>query len=174
VKLKVLPFLFLLIILFSAMTSFPSVSYACKCAGPPSIEKELERSNAVFSGKVIDIDNNRNNQKILFEVEEAWKGVSKTQIILTDEQSSCSLNFSEGKSYLVYAYDFQGDLTTNICDRTKELSSAKDDLEYLGEGTSPTEEVNLNHPFGIPAYIWLSLAILSIVSFYIIRKRFKI
>lgn len=33
-----------------------SVSYACKCAEIPSIEEEFEQSDAVFTGKVIAIN----------------------------------------------------------------------------------------------------------------------
>jgi hypothetical protein len=76
---------------------------------------------------------------------------------------------------LVYAYDFQGDLTTNICDRTKDLSSAQEDLLKLGEGSLPTEEVNLQDQLRNPVvnymYIWLPMIILFALAVYIISKR---
>jgi hypothetical protein len=159
----------------TVFTAFPSVTHACKCEEPPSVEQELERSKAVFSGKVIDIKDEENNRKILFEVEETWKGVKDTQIILLDEISSCSLDFFEGASYLVFAYEFQGDLTTNICDRTKDLSSAQEDLLKLGEGSTSTVEVNLQDEMSNPVfnymYIWLPLVILFALAVFIISKR---
>ncbi len=140
-KLKFIYSIIIVALLFIA--GFPTESHACKCSGPPSVEQELERSEAVFKGKIIDIKNKRTNRKILFEVEETWKGLSNTQIILTEELSSCSLDFFEGNSYLVDAYEIQGELTTNMCDRTKDLSDAGEDLLALGKGAKPTKEVNL-------------------------------
>ncbi|MBT2691655.1 hypothetical protein [Bacillus sp. ISL-55] len=167
---------FILAFLFGAVfTTFPTVSHACKCVEPQSVEKELESSEAVFSGKIIDIRTEKNSRKILFEVEETWKGVSQTQIFLKDERSSCSLDFFKGESYLVYAYDFQDELTTNICDRTKELSGAGEDLAALGKGTMPTEEADLKNQLRNPvvrySYIWLPLVSLLIVAAILIRKR---
>jgi hypothetical protein len=177
VKLKLIYLSLIVILLAATVITFPTVSYACKCDWPPSVEQELKRSKAVFSGKVIDINNEKNNRKILFEVDEAWKGVSETQIILTDEHSSCSLNFFEGESYLVYAYEFQGDLTTNICDRTIDLRSAEEDLATLGKGATPTEKVDLKNQLRSPVvnyiYIWLPLVILLIVSAYFISKQLR-
>jgi hypothetical protein len=172
VNLKLITFSLIVILLTAAVTTFPTVSFACKCDWPPSVEQELERSKAVFSGKIIDVKNEDNNRKILFEVDETWKGVSESQIILTDELSSCSLDFHEGESYLVYAYEFQGELTTNTCDRTKEISGAGEDLATLGKGTTPTEEVDLKNQLRNPVvryiYIWIPVLIVTAVF---IRKR---
>lgn len=171
---------FIALILFfilsaTVITAFPSVSHACKCEEPPSVKQELEKSKAVFSGKVIDIKDEKNNRKILFDVEETWKGVKDTQIILLDEISSCSLDFHEGATYLVFAYDFQGDLTTNICDRTKDLSWAQEDLLKLGKGSAPTVEVNLQDQLRNPVvnymYIWIPLIAIFMVGVYLISKR---
>jgi hypothetical protein len=174
-KYKFIALILFVILSATVITAYPSVSHACKCEEPPSVEQELERSKAVFSGKIIDIKDEKNIRKILFDVEETWKGVKDTQIILLDEISSCSLDFFEGASYLVFAYDFQGDLTTNICDRTKDLSSAQEDLLKLGEGSLPTEEVNLQDQLRNPAvnymYIWLPMIILFALAVYIISKR---
>lgn len=174
-KLRLISFSLTVILMIVGLTTFPTASHACKCVEEPSVEKELESSKAVFSGKVIDIKNGNNNRRILFEVQDTWKGVSQTEIILQDEWSSCSIDFYKGESYLVYAYDFQGELTTNICDRTKELSSAEEDLATLGKGSTPTEEVNLQKQVQNPVvryiYNWLPLVSLLIVSIILIRKR---
>ncbi|NKE06592.1 hypothetical protein GWK17_14125 [Bacillus selenatarsenatis] len=165
------------ILMAAGLTTFPTASHACKCVEEKSVEKELESSKAVFSGKVIEIKTSNNNRKILFEVEETWKGVSQTEIILEDERSSCSTDFFEGESYLVYAHEFQGELTTDICDRTRELSSVGDDLVTLGTGSKPTEEVDLKSKLQNPIihtmYIWVPLIILFILSAFFIRKRTK-
>ncbi|WLR57489.1 hypothetical protein LC048_11900 [Mesobacillus subterraneus] len=172
---KLVTFSLAVILLAAGLTTFPTSSHACKCVKEKSVEKELESSKAVFSGKVIDIKNKNNKRKILFEVEDTWKDVSQTEIILEDEWSSCSIDFFKGESYLVYAYEFQGQLTTNICDRTKELSSAGEDFVTLGKGSAPTEEVDLQKQLQSPVvryiYIWIPLVSLMIVSIIFIRKR---
>jgi hypothetical protein len=174
-KRKLISLSLIVIVLAATVILFPTATQACKCVEPPSVEKEFERSKAVFSGKVIDIRNDKNNRNILFEINETWKGISQTQIILRDELSSCSLNFFEGESYLVYAYDFKDELTTNICDRTKELSSADEDLATLGKGSTPTKEVDLKNKLRSPVvnyiYIWLPLVGIFIVLLIVIRRR---
>lgn len=174
-KKRLITYSLAVILLAAGLTTFPTASHACKCVEEKSVEKELESSKAVFSGKVIEIKHENNNRKILFEVEETWKGISQTEIILEDEWSSCSIDFFEGDSYLVYAYEFGGELTTNICDRTRELSSAGEDLATLGTGVTPTEEVDLQKQLQSPVvryiYIWIPLVGLMIVSFILFRKR---
>ncbi|WNF24674.1 hypothetical protein [Mesobacillus jeotgali] len=175
VKIRLITFSMAVILLAVGLTTFPTASHACKCVEEKTVEDELDSSKAVFSGKVIEIKNENNNRKILFEVEDTWKGVSQTEIILEDEWSSCSTDFFEGETYLVYAHEFQGELTTDICDRTRELSSAGEDLATLGTGATPTEEVDLREQLRSPViryiYIWLPLVSFLIVIFIYIRKR---
>lgn len=172
---KLISFSLIAFLLATVFTTFPTVSHACKCVEVQSVEKELESSEAVFIGKIIDIRTEKNNRKILFEVEETWKGVSQTQIVLKDEWSSCSLDFFKGESYLVYANDFQGEMTSDICNRTTELSGAGEDIAMLGKGTTPTEEVDLKNqlrsPVGRYIYIWLPLFSLVIGTAVFIRKQ---
>lgn len=77
---------------------------------------------------------------------------------------------------MVYAHEFQGELTTDICDRTRELSVG-DDLVTLGTGSKPTEEVDLKSKLQNPIihtmYIWVPLIILFMLSAFFIRKRTK-
>jgi hypothetical protein len=138
-----------------ALTVKPSVSYACKCVEPNSVEEELKLSDTVFKGKIIEIKKDKHSRRILFEVTNIWKGLSTSQIVLIDEISSCSINFNDGQEYLVYANNYGDDvLTTNICDRTIELKSADNDLLLLGEGEAPTEIVNLESESKYFNVIW--------------------
>jgi hypothetical protein len=166
--------------------SFPSIASACSCAELPSVEEQLERSKAVFSGKVIDIEDSRGlngstTKSVLFEVTNTWKGVEQSQIIITTGQDDgdCGYNFKKGEEYLVYANEStmygKNSLVTTICDRTRMLSSSEGDLEILGEGQPPIEEVDLsdnnsrNH-----LYIWATAAAaLGIIGFFIILNRRK-
>ncbi len=54
----------------------------------------------------------------------------------TPGSADCGFDFNVGDQYLVYAYDYTGALTTNICLRTAELSQAAADLAYLQSRTT--------------------------------------
>ncbi|MFZ3591136.1 hypothetical protein ACOI1C_18275 [Bacillus sp. DJP31] len=165
----------------------PSTAYACSCIEPGAVEVELERSDAVFTGKAIEIKEQKQLgggtiNKILFELIATWKGESKSQIVITTGQGhgDCGYDFRQGEEYLVYAhrssmygYNNTG-LTTIVCDRTNELSEAEDDLVELGEGKAPTEEGNLvNKFYGTRTLLWMiAIVVIGFVSF-LVRRRFR-
>jgi hypothetical protein len=153
------------------LTITPSTSYACKCVGPQSVEREMDRSQAVFSGQVIELLNQKSQQKILFEVNESWKGVSESQVILVSVLSDCSVNFYQGGEYLIYAREYEGELTTNICSRTIELSKAEEDLALLGKGNVPTKKVELESELNHPALfkkMWMPVFGLIVAGFLLV------
>ncbi|MHC0035316.1 hypothetical protein [Pseudoneobacillus sp. C159] len=163
-------------VIFAALTVKPTVSYACKCVKQMSVEEQLEFSDTVFKGKIIEIKQKRHARKILFEVSNIWKGISTSQIELIDEPSSCSIDFMDGQGYLVYAKNYGNDvLTTNICDRTVELKNADNDLLLLGEGGLPTEMVNYeNEIYHFNVIWWLPIIVIPVLivsSFIWKRKR---
>jgi hypothetical protein len=162
----------------------PSVTYACSCAPPPSVEEELERKTAVFSGKVIDISgpnkrifkSSADPVTVLLEVDTIWKGINESQVIVhtAESSASCGFKFELGKEYLVYAYGDKGDLQTGLCERTTLLTSAAEDLSILGKGKTPSEQVNLQQQDQmISSTIWIlavTLFIAVIVIIIILRK----
>lgn len=118
---------------------------ACSCAGPSTPEEQLQTSDAVFSGEVLDARENPASAPpglhlgpVTFDVGEVWKGVSEEQVVVLGYGGGgdCGIDFQEGERYLVYAaYGGQGEdatLTTGICQGTKLLMAAGDDLEALG------------------------------------------
>ncbi|MBB6447875.1 hypothetical protein [Bacillus benzoevorans] len=164
----ILPIIFMSILLIG---SFPSITNACSCAELPGVEEEFERSQAVFSGKVVDVREKRSlkgelTKSVLFEVTNTWKGVKQSQIIIITGQGggSCGFHFNEGQEYLVYAYESTmygaKSLVTTICDRTNELSVLQEDLTILGEGQQPIEDVDLTgkHEEN-QLYIWVAIVI---------------
>lgn len=117
---------------------------ACSCAPPPPPKAALEASAAVFSGKVVDVEDIGDFQRaVTIEVASTWKGVKgrKVTVQTAKHGATCGFGFEKGKSYLVYAYETkQGEakvLSTNLCTRTRALGDAKDDLTELGEGAKP-------------------------------------
>ena len=127
-----------------------NVAFACSCS--PSlfgetetqrIEAAYEKAQAVFSGKVLKIKKSKsfNELQVTFRVSETWKGATTERIVVTTESlccSGCPYNFNVGKTYLVYAYTWEGSaLGTNQCTRTKKMSEAERDLKVLGKGKAP-------------------------------------
>jgi len=176
-KIQKLGIVILLFISFT-MIAFPTTSYACKCVESKSPTEEVGESSAVFSGKVIDqLDkNNGRTQSVLFEVKESWKGINQTQVIVVTERSSasCGYEFTAGNEYIVYANETDGTLTVNLCSRTELLSAASEDLEELGKGEKPSEQVklDLNDSEERPFWIVLSflVVIFGFVVFYSIKR----
>ena len=166
------------------VSSFPLITSACSCAELPSVEEEFERSQAVFSGKVVDVREKRSikgyqTKSVLFEVTNTWKGVKQSQIIVTTGQGGgdCGFNFKEGQEYLVYVNKstmYGGKtLVSAICDRTNELSVLQEDLKILGEGQPPIEDVDLTDKHeGNQLYIWVAIIIaVGILLIFIFKKR---
>jgi len=73
------------------------------------------------------------DRRYTFRVEQAWKGPSLSEIVVTtgDGGGDCGTPFELGKRYLVYAYDYAGFYYTGMCTRTTLLQYAKPDLDVL-------------------------------------------
>lgn len=168
------------------ISSFPSITSACKCAELPSVWEEFERSKAVFSGKVVDIREKRSlngytSKSVLFAVINTWKGVKQSQIIITTGQGGgdCGYDFKEGEEYLVYANESTmfgaKSLVSSICDRTNEFSSSQEDLAILGEGKPPIDKVDLTGKHeGNQLYIWVAVIVaIAVVLIFILKRRKK-
>lgn len=94
----------ILICLFvSIMTiSIPSNAYACSCVEPKSVQDELSRSESVFSGRVLEVKEEKQNgylsKAVLFETSQVWKGRSESQIIIHTGGGGgdCGFDFKKG------------------------------------------------------------------------------
>ncbi|CEG28817.1 hypothetical protein [Bacillus sp. B-jedd] len=183
---KLTTFVLYLCLSFIVLMAAPNVSYACKCIDKPPVEQELKTSSAVFSGKVIEIREEKRNEgvveKVLFEVNQTWKGPAESQIILESIQSSCSFTFRKGMEYIVYAVpnsetNDKTALTTGVCDRTALLENAEEDLKLLGDSRQPTKEVNredeMDSP-GLARLLWIpgaGIAGIAGLGYWIWRRK---
>jgi len=177
--------LFLMIaVLCAGSFAWPSTASACSCIEPPGIEEELNRSDAVFSGKVISVEDRPAfisvpGKTVILQVGKIWKGISQSQVKIATGQGGgdCGYDFVMGQEYLVYAVksDSYGtnSLSTIICDRTDVLSQAQGDVAVLGEGQEPAEEVDLLSRNGW-LYPILGFIGLGAIAFVVYRKRKKI
>lgn len=126
----------------------PSKAQACSCAMPAAVKEELERKTAVFSGKVLRVEqptakpvmSSMDPVKITFQVNTVWKGQVKAEETVYTAMSSASCGydkFAVQKEYIVFAGGTPEHLETNICTRTKSLASAGEELAILGTGSAP-------------------------------------
>lgn len=98
-----------------------------------------------------------------------------SQIIIGTEISSIGYDFKVGNEYLVYANQSDSNqLETIICDRTKELSLAEEELAMLGDGKKPKKDINLEAKFkSNPLYLWLIILGILTAIIYFTRLRRK-
>lgn len=183
---KVVSILVFVFISFLLISFFPINASACSCAEPFSVEKEFERSNAVFSGKVLEIREKKGlkgymTRSVLFEVTSTWKGIQQSQIIIATGLGGgdCGIDFKEEQEYLVYAYEStmygEKKLITTICDRTNKLSASQEDLIILGDGQSPNEIVDLTEEHkGNQLYMWgaiVAVIVIGLAVIIVLRRR---
>jgi hypothetical protein len=142
-----------------AVSSAPREAEACSCRPPPPPERALEAAEAVFEARVSSppttksgasgIASSADEKRVPLKILRAWKGagveVGRDVTLLTPSGSaSCGYGFKEGESYVIYAARTQsGDLTTNICTRTRRSQDAAEDVAALdaaikaGGGATP-------------------------------------
>lgn len=127
-------------------------AHACSCAAFPDPLTALNRADAVFSGKVLHlkeekIDSGDTKWKALMEIDRTWKGINQSQAwVYTNYGGSaaCGMDFTEGETYLIYAHITEGNrIETSICSRSADLTQAGDDLRELGSGKVPKRVVDL-------------------------------
>ena len=123
--------------LVGALCALPSLAQACSCLAPPAPKVALEKSAAVFVGRVAKVESSAGVNTFQFAVSKQWKGVDGSVVSVASNSSSaaCGIAFDSDRDYLIYAYKYEGDnqLRTNLCTRTKRVSDAAEDLAELGE-----------------------------------------
>lgn len=147
---------------------------------PPPPEDALNKADAVFSGEVLEIVENKKffggsyGRTVHFKVDKNWKGTNESETAITTgyDGGDCGYSFEKGQKYLVYASASNmyvpGTLSTTICHRTTELTNATEDLNALGEGrevSSPKEVVGEDKA----TFPWWAIAtfILGLIAIFI-------
>ena len=170
----------------------PRDAYACSCAMPPEPRDALERASTVFSGMVVDVkeeiaSGGLTRRAVTFDVMSSWKGANQAQMVVRTgmNDADCGFNFEVGKPYIVYTYDDDtGNPNTGLCDRTKLLTVAGEDIAKLGPGkqpvanpaiqptaqpTAPPEVQASFIPYVVPALA--VVVILMVLSLVIFRRK---
>jgi hypothetical protein len=136
------------LLLFAAMLTGPPETFACSCIGGVPLCETFWKTPVVFAGEVLEIRKTPNelgsgylpDRLVRFRVDEAWRGdVSGAIEIRTGSGGGdCGFDFQTGQRYLVFAHQWKGALSTNICSPTKLLSDAKEALAFLRRLPGPS------------------------------------
>lgn len=126
-----------------AATLAPRPAAACSCVEVPP-QAAFDQHPAVFEGRVIELypaDDPGGVNRVVLEVVQQWKGIDHERVELTTPAASsmCGVRFEVETSWLIYA-DQTGDaLYTDICQRTRRIEDAAEDLAVLGAGVTPVD-----------------------------------
>lgn len=152
--------LLLVFVIVSSAWLMPVAVLACSCEFLTPQQK-LEEGAFVFSGNVIDIEEEGTNPDEIpmlfttFEVGRSWKGIDGSQVTVVsfeDSGANCGYRFEPSEEYLVYGFiadgiagveietDSSPDLAeghrmTNACQRPLRLAEAAADIEALDSMT---------------------------------------
>ena len=178
----------------------PDCAHACSCMGV-STQRRLSSSEAVFSGEVVDLKRNQKNpaaspppdpasndgapplppapfsrvDRVSFRVSEVWKGPQREtlEVITTPHDAACGYPFKEGQEYLIFSYGKGEPFKTDSCSGTQPLSTADEDLAFLGNGEKPKDGGDaLTDTSGVvPARAVVGLAGLAMVASLLVVVR---
>ncbi|HEX8148706.1 MAG TPA: carboxypeptidase regulatory-like domain-containing protein [Pyrinomonadaceae bacterium] len=138
------------VLLFGAAFVFVLLSsgraLACSCAGPGEPCQAFGAAAATFVGTATDVRTNQpkeggkgedawGRRVFKFTVLQPFSGVAGTEVEVSTGLGGgdCGYGFKRGETYLVYAYGGRDGraLATGICTRTRPVSEAAEDLEFL-------------------------------------------
>lgn len=130
------------LLILGAVTFAPiSEAQACSCM-TQSLEDGASQAHAIFEGTVSKIAPNTTTQfrglQVTLAARRAWKGVAREEVTIVTASNGavCGYPFTEGQTYLVYAYRNGTDpLRVSLCSLTKPIDKAKADLSHLGKAT---------------------------------------
>jgi len=126
---------------------------ACSCAGPVGPAEAADRSTAVFSGTVRDVDrpwglmtSSADPVAVTIEVAEVYKGEVPAEVVVSTaaESPSCGYHFEVGGRYLVFADGALDDLRTGLCSGNRDLASVSN--PFGGGGPPATGGVGSGWP----------------------------
>jgi len=104
--------------------------YPPRCFIVAPVER-LKISKAVFSGLVLEVKESEGIQVVKFSVSKSWKYARAGEVTVINLVHHEGPYFRQGRSYLVYAYNREGKLSTGGCSGTLEVEYARDDIRQL-------------------------------------------
>ena len=112
-----------------------SVALACSCMELPPPVEAMGQADAVFTGRVLSAvpSGSTDGYEYMIQIHAVWKGAATVELrVETGDPAMCGLWLQPGETYLVYADEFDGVMSTNNCTRSREIGFADEDLAALG------------------------------------------
>jgi len=166
---------FLLLNVAAVFVFSPLNVSACNCDIPKDAIEGMAHSDAVFTGEVKRIKtayvNGEANNAVFIHVDEIWKGINETQVIVYTGWNSCQFEFKEGEQYLLYAYKYEDKYHVISCGRSATILNGAEDIKLLGPGDKPSKEVNLTFEYNKWEWIIGSIAAMVLLSTAVILIR---
>ncbi len=124
-----------------------SSAEACSCLGGASLAQSIEAADVLFLGRVTaveDLTPVRDNgdgsvtvfagstpERATVDVLRAFRGSATASVQMTSDGGGCDLPFRKGETWLVYGRVTPQGIKTDKCHRTRLLSRARPDIEFL-------------------------------------------
>ena len=120
------------------------LSFACQCPITSLTDKETNKYDIIFKGKIKSIKLNNKNSEAIFEVDELYKGLLAQDFkILFNDADLCKIELRAGDEWIIYTNYHQIDnATLDFCSRSRKFfKNNKEDFFAETIGISYDEEL---------------------------------
>lgn len=120
------------------------ISIACQCPLTALNEKELQKYEIIFKGKIASIKLNKEKSEAIFNISELYKGIAGEQFkVLFDDLDECKLELRVGDEWIIYSNYLQIDnAKLDFCSRSRKyIRNIKEDYYAETTGISYDEEL---------------------------------
>lgn len=117
---------------------------ACQCPVTSLTEKETNKYELIFRGKISSVKLNGEHSEALFHVDELYKGNStETFKVLFNDLDACKLELRVGDEWIIYTNYIQIDKAKlDFCSRSrKHIANIKEDFFEVNTGMTYDEEL---------------------------------
>lgn len=135
--------LFILLLIFTSKTFF-----ACQCPLSTLDQKELQKYEIIFKGKIKSIKLDKEKSEAVFNVSELYKGViSQDFKIIFNDLDECKLELRIGDEWIIYSNYLQVDnAKLDFCSRSRKyIKNIKEDFFAETTGITYDEELRYLH-----------------------------
>ena len=120
----------LLAILIFEILSSGLTEARCRVAPVP---ERLRNCRAVFTGKVISIEAGEKTEQVRLRITKSWKGPRSGEVVISNVRHQEASRYEAGRSYLVFAAGYKGNLWTGICSGSVNVESAEAEIKMLDQ-----------------------------------------
>lgn len=128
-------------------------------------------SNVKYDMKQTALNASKETKKFVsVDVEKSWKKQVDAQLVF-EADGTWAHDFEEGKKYVIYLMENEGDYYNNPCSPVKLVQSSKDYERLLGEGQKPKEAVNSNNAITMLVTLGLAIFLLTVSLLFIWKRK---